>query len=184
MIDQRHITTLVKALGYENLAEFQNKTRLTFRGTVSYVNNNLLILDFCDDMFYKTYNSPTVLNLSDLNGFPSNEVLNVIKTRISAKLRRTRVLEEIKKNGLKNIREFLKNHFDIDPELVNDEDIVFSNVGQFTVAGVLFTYRGTVKEKSCNITEATYSAYRDSYVSMIRIIRFKQKKQAEHDSKH
>lgn len=183
MIQDIHVTKLVVALGYEDLTAFQNATQLTLK-PINFRDNGMY-LDHHNNDFYSSYNKSTYLYFNDdLTDFPSKGVVSEVKKKVADKVRRRKVLEEIRQTGLRNMRNFLFESFDIDPKLVDDEDIKCLNQYYFDVAGVQFYFTGTLKDKSCIIARSKYTTYQEMHNITVRLLKFKFKKQEEYDSKH
>jgi hypothetical protein len=127
----------VQALGYPNYSAFYNATGLSIS-----TNYYSLRIQNDKDRFYASLTAASQIFLCTVppgtDPFLNTENLLELKRKVKAKLRQHRELEEIKQLGIEIIKQFMSDTFEQPKELLQTDDIEFTNYSQFKVAGIEF----------------------------------------------
>lgn len=175
------------SLGYENYTSFYESTGLR----VDFRTDNLFAFIYNKkDPFYQSYSTSSTIHLdtydiyTDINPFSCPLKLKELKNKVSAKLRQQRVLESIKQKAIGIITDFISNSFDVKRDLIESSDILFMSYSQFSVANIVFSYSGTIKDEVFEVTGSNYMSYRRAYDLSTTIKDYFNLKQENHDSKY
>lgn len=174
------------SLGYADYESFKNATGLKM-DLLTYINH--LSISNNEDGFYMSYSRGTTLYVGskapDFNPFENNkENEKALKGRVSNLLKQQRALEEIKREAIPKIKEFISTSFNVPEKYIETSDIVFNKNWTFTVADVNFNFEGEIKNKSFDICETLYIKYKHAYELTQKIKNYFNLKEKEYDSKY
>ena len=116
-----------------------------------------IVINFVDKMHTSYGRQSDIIFKADSNGILSKECLDDIKKAVKRKIAQIRVFENIKAEGIIKIKQFVSDTFGIDPELIETKDIIFDNYNRYSIAGISFSYGGTITDKSFTLSISPYS---------------------------
>jgi len=183
MTDQEVKEAVAEIVGCSSYDHFLSSTGLGVFINRSTYNPGIQINNETDKL-YKSYTRPTYVMCKpslDKAMFIADIDEVSLKTRVSAKVRQTRVLEQIKQTGIKTIKDYITKVFELPEGLIETSDIEFQDYWTFVIAGVIFRYSGTISGKDFIINNYEHLTHEDMYKSVMTINAYFELKQASRD---
>lgn len=171
-----------EALGYPSYEHFQENTGLAIRVQGLYSSSFIMTIDNSKDMFYKSYSTQSVLNETynpSLNPFSNKLLIDKLKSRVKAKIKQQRLIEEIKHEAVVKVKTFIIDSFKIDPELVTTDDIIFEDHSQIKIANLIIWFHGTLTDKVFELRTSRYASFKEQYRTVMGVLDYYKKKKEQ-----
>ena len=166
---------IARYLKYNDYEEMSKVAGISFIVNTHYGNSTICILSIVHtDPLHRSYSDASNINILKASLEDNNAIdvvtLDSIKSRIRAKIKQQKVLEEIRVQGIYEIKAFISDSFDIPIENICIEDIKFDLYNRFIIAGEQFSYSGTIKDRQFKINDNTnYTPYKTIYKKICTI---------------
>lgn len=168
---------LAALLGYDSLDSFRAGTRLML-----IENNDYLCVKFTDH-FLAAYANWSHVYVAPYEKKTDLEKAKMVLSRVRAKIKQTRTLEEIRLKGFETVRQAIHEAFGYDLDIISNEDITFPRSHTVAVGPLETSYSGTIVEKSFSISMTAYVSFHEMNRVVLAMREYLDKKQAEYDSK-
>lgn len=147
--------------------ELEDRYKIEITGQIYTYSRSSVSIDIIqsDNLFNAyTRGSTMIMDIGKKDGssygysYDSTDVL-ILTNKITSKIRQQKKLGVIKNKAYLEIPEFIEKSFGVDRKLITEEEIEFTPYCRFEVAGVAFSYYGTITDASFIVTDGGYKSY-------------------------
>lgn len=153
---------IYEQFGVASSDDFKNafNLKVDFRKPYSHSTNYAIFIDFVHPMHASYGKSSQIYYVKGNDSLLDSDCMKSVKSAIRRKISQIRVLEGMRIDAQEKIKKLISDSFTVKIELIDSLDIVWQDWSRYSVAGIIFTYHGTLVDKSVILHTTTSGEYK------------------------